>query len=99
MLQLGHSPYSIGNKALQRLQLNVVSLIEDFPSDNFGFFSRYTSAINYIGKSSTLGSSQSLAKTLSTKLMILLIFLKNFIFLFSIKCKFETKYYNLLLVL
>ncbi len=74
MLQLGHLPYSIGNTALQRLHFNVDSLIEDFPSDNFGFFSRYTSAINYIGKSSTLGSSQSLAKRLSTKLKYFLFF-------------------------
>jgi hypothetical protein len=50
-------------------------LIEDFPSTHFDFFSRYTSAINYIGKSSTLGSSQSLAKRLSTKLKYFLFFL------------------------
>ncbi len=39
MLQLGHSPYSIGNNALQRLHLIVDSLVENFPSDQFGFFS------------------------------------------------------------
>ena len=90
MLQLGHSPYSIGNNTLQRLHLNVDSLIEDFPSDNFGFFSMYTSAINYIGKSCTLGSSQSLAKRLSTKLKIFLLFLKILFFMFSININLTT---------
>ena len=53
ILQFGHSPYSIGNKTLQRLHLKVDSLEEVFPFDHFGFFSRDSSDINYIGKSCT----------------------------------------------
>ncbi len=35
ILQFGHSPYSIGNKTLQRLHLKVDSLEEVFPFDHF----------------------------------------------------------------
>ncbi len=53
ILQLGHSPYSIGNKTLQRLHLSVDSLNEVFPFDHFRFFSSVSSDINYIGESFT----------------------------------------------
>ena len=50
MLQFGHSSYSIGNKALQRLHFTVDSFWRIFPFEHFGVLSMKTCDINCIGE-------------------------------------------------